>query len=65
MWLPVMVNRDSIFLLLLLISDCFALAVLTLLGIFPKILGIWESTWDLGILPCNLGIFTVTTTEIF
>jgi len=24
---------------------------------FPKILGIWGSTWDLGILMCNLGIF--------
>ena len=28
-----------------------------LLGIFPQILGFWESTWDLGIFPSNLGIF--------
>jgi len=39
--------------------------VLSLLGIFPKILGLWESTWGSGILPWNLGIFTVTTKEIF
>ena len=32
---------------------------LPLLGIFPKILGIWGSTWDLWILPCNLGIFLI------
>ena len=32
---------------------------LPLLGIFPKILGIWGSTSDLGILPCNLGIFLI------
>jgi len=28
---------------------------LPLLGNFPKILGIWESTWDLGNFPSNLG----------
>ena len=32
---------------------------LPLLGIFPNILGIRGSTWDLGILPCNLGIFLI------
>jgi len=31
-------------------------AALALLGIFPEILGIWGSTWDLGILTCYLGI---------
>jgi len=35
-------------------------AALRLLGSFPKILGIWGSTWDLGILPCNLGIFLLS-----
>jgi len=29
---------------------------LPLLGNFPKISGIWESTWDLGNFPSNLGI---------
>src|SRR5688572_22576212 len=28
------------------------------LGIFPKILGFGGPTWDLGILPSNLGIFS-------
>ena len=40
------------------------LTALPLLGIFPKILGIWGSTYDLGILPCNLGIFFTVVNEI-
>jgi len=50
-------GTDSVHALLLLTVRW---AVLLLLEIFPKILGIWESTWDWEILPCNLGIFTVT-----
>jgi len=30
-------------------------AALPLLGNFPKILGIWQSTWDLGNFSSNLG----------
>jgi len=36
---------------------------LPLLGIFPKLLGISGSTWDLGILPSNRGIFLLSYRE--
>jgi hypothetical protein len=39
-------------------------AVFVLLGIFLKFLGIWELTWDSGILPCHLGIFTFVKKKI-
>ena len=37
---------------------------LPLLGNFPNILGIWESTWDLGNFPSNLGNSGVSSQEI-
>jgi len=36
-------------------SADYRIAALPLLGNFPKILGIWGSTWDLGNFPSNLG----------